>query len=162
MMWAPLLRVNLCCNFVFGTKRKGKNGTLLMHMGLLKMTKKDKFLAEVAHFCSRNKDPYLICGDFNLIRYPSQKNKKTTLKRSSRMFNTIIDAYELIDIDMIDGKFTWSNNQNPPTLERLDRFLMSKGWEDIFPRVTLRKKPERLLTTILSLLTLVMAYNSNI
>jgi hypothetical protein len=78
------------------------------------------------------------------------------------MFNTIIDAYELIDIDMIDGKFTWSNNQNPPTLERLDRFLMSKGWEDIFPRVTLRKKPERLLTTILSLLTLVMAYNSNI
>jgi hypothetical protein len=30
------------------------------------------------------------------------------------MFNTIIDAYELIDIDMMDGKFTWSNNQNPP------------------------------------------------
>jgi hypothetical protein len=41
-------------------------------------------------------------------------DKKSTLKRFSRMFNTIIDAYELIDINMMDGKFTLSNNQTPP------------------------------------------------
>jgi hypothetical protein len=45
-------------------------------------------------------------------------DKKSTLKRFSRMFNTIIDAYELIDINMMDGKFTLSNNQTPPPLWR--------------------------------------------
>jgi hypothetical protein len=36
------------------------------------------------------------------------------------------------------------NNQTPPTLEKLDRFLMSKGWDDIFPRVMVRKLPREL------------------
>jgi hypothetical protein len=36
------------------------------------------------------------------------------------------------------------NNQTPPTLEKLDRFLMSKGWDDIFPSVMVRKLPREL------------------
>jgi hypothetical protein len=42
---------------------------------------------------------------------------------------------------MSEGKFTWSNNQKPPTLERLDRFLVSKSWENIFPLVLVYKLP---------------------
>lgn len=42
---------------------------------------------------------------------------------------------------MTGGKFTWSNNQSNPTLEKLDRALMSKKWEDIFPSVVLNKLP---------------------
>jgi hypothetical protein len=49
------------------------------------------------------------------------------------VFNSIINTYELIDLGMTGGKFTWSNKQNNPTLERLDRYLVSKSWEDIFP-----------------------------
>jgi exonuclease III len=95
-------------------KEQRRKWNLINAYGAAQDDRKESFLTELTHFCSRNKEPYLICGDFNIIRYPSEKNKKTTLKRFSRMFNTIIDAYELIDIDMMDGKFTWSNNQNPP------------------------------------------------
>jgi hypothetical protein len=33
------------------------------------------------------------------------------------------------------GKYTWSNNQVHPTLEKLDRVLMSREWELLFPTV---------------------------
>ena len=34
---------------------------------------------------------------------------------------------------MTDGLYTRSNNQNFPSLDNLDRILVSKEWEDIFP-----------------------------
>ena len=37
------------------------------------------------------------------------------------------------------GAYTWSNNQAHPTLEKLDRILMSEGWEDLFPMASVRK-----------------------
>jgi hypothetical protein len=37
---------------------------LLMHHG-------EEFLTELAAFCSRIKDPYIIGGDFNMIRFSS-------------------------------------------------------------------------------------------
>jgi hypothetical protein len=46
-----------------------------------------------------------------------------------------------MEIEMTGGKFTWSNNQPNPTLEKLDRYLMSKQWEDIFPSVKINKLP---------------------
>jgi endonuclease/exonuclease/phosphatase family metal-dependent hydrolase len=100
-----------------------------------------EFLNERAPFCSSNKEPLLIGGDFNITRYTSEKNKNGNISRFSTMFNSIIDAHSLIEIDMTGGKYTWSNNQCNPTLVKLDRFLMSKQWEDIFPRVKVNKLP---------------------
>jgi hypothetical protein len=37
--------------------------------------------------------------------------------------------------------YTWSNNQENPTLEKLDRILVSKEWEDIFPNALVRNLP---------------------
>jgi len=42
---------------------------------------------------------------------------------------------------MTGGMYTWSNNQDIPILEKLDRILMSKDWEDLFPQVWVRKLP---------------------
>ena len=42
---------------------------------------------------------------------------------------------------MTSGMYTWSNNQDIPILEKLDRILMSKDWEDLFPQVWVRKLP---------------------
>jgi exonuclease III len=39
----------------------------------------------------------------------------------------------------LGGHYTWSNNQINPTLEKLDRFLMSSDWEDLFPLTTIHK-----------------------
>lgn len=42
---------------------------------------------------------------------------------------------------MSGGIYTWTNNQDPPTLERLDRILVSSGWEDIYPHAMVKKLP---------------------
>jgi len=45
---------------------------------------------------------------------------------------------------MVGGKFIWSNNQYPPTLERLDRCLITKDWENMSPMVFIQKLPRDL------------------
>jgi hypothetical protein len=55
------------------------------------------------------------------------------------LFNAIINTYELREIDMSRGKFTWTNNEVNPTLEKLDRFLMTTVWENIFSLTTVHK-----------------------
>ena len=68
-------------------------------------------------------------------------NKSGRLSRSSHVFNSVIVAQELIDVRMSGGKFTWSNNQENPTLERLDRFFITKEWDDTYSRVVVYKLP---------------------
>jgi hypothetical protein len=53
------------------------------------------------------------------------------------MFNSVIQAYDLREIALSGGGYTWSN----PTLERLDIVLMSKDWETLFPKVCVHKLP---------------------
>lgn len=89
--------------------------------GAAQVENKDAFLAELANFCSRNKEPYIIGGDFNIIRFQHEKNKPRGVNKYSDTFNSIISAFELREIFMTGGKFTWSNNQADPTLEKLDR-----------------------------------------
>jgi len=74
-----------------------------------------EFLAELSNFCSSNKDPLIIGGDFNIIRFSSEKNKGG-LHKHSGLFNSVINSFELIDVHMNGGKYTWSNNQTPPPL----------------------------------------------
>ena len=40
---------------------------------------------------------------------------------------------------MNGGLYTWSNKQQNPTLEKLDRVLMSSSWERQFPLTFVRK-----------------------
>jgi hypothetical protein len=55
------------------------------------------------------------------------------------MFKSIINICEMREIDMSGGQFTWSNNQAVPTLEKLDRFIVSREWELLFPLTTVHK-----------------------
>jgi hypothetical protein len=44
-------------------------------------------------------------------------------------FNSIIDVHDLIELDLSGRHFTWSNNRNPPTFEKLDMFFVSPEWD---------------------------------
>jgi hypothetical protein len=105
---------------------------------------KNEFLAEMASMCSKVKEPLLIGGDFNILRFSSEKNKKFIPNRFSKTFNSLIHLYELREIDISGGQYTWSNNQSNPTLEKLDRALMSGDWENRFPTVQVHKHPREL------------------
>jgi hypothetical protein len=92
------------------------------------------FLTKLSSICSNNTDHVLIGGDFNIIRFSYERNRKCGVQRFSDLFNTLINFHELREIEMSGETYTWSNNQEDPILEKLDRILMSKDWEDLFPK----------------------------
>jgi hypothetical protein len=74
----------------------------------------------------------LIGVDFNSLRGADDKNKTLRPNKWNDMFNYIINTCELRELELSGGQFTWSNNHAVPTLEKLDRFLVSKEWEVLF------------------------------
>jgi endonuclease/exonuclease/phosphatase family metal-dependent hydrolase len=97
--------------------------------------RKDEFLSELSLFCHAVDCPYFVGGDFNILGDITEKNKPCALPHSSSTFNSIIHTLCLREIHMLGGLYTWSNKQRNPTLEKLDRILMSPDWELLFPLV---------------------------
>ena len=59
---------------IFDRERKLKWNFLSVY-GAPQEENKIEFLIELASFCSKNKDPYLVGGDFNILRFTSEKIK---------------------------------------------------------------------------------------
>lgn len=83
---------------------------LLVVYGAAQEEHKLEFLSELSAFCSKNKDPILIGGDFNILRYSYERNRYNGAPRHSDLFNTLINFHELRELIMNGGLYTWSNN----------------------------------------------------
>ena len=75
----------------------------------------------------------LIGGDFNLIHFPSDKNNTAFHHAEANAFNQTLDDLALIELPLLDRRFTWSNERNTPTLTKIDRMLVSIEWELTYP-----------------------------
>lgn len=122
-------------------RKTQQNMTLISVYGPAHDDKKDQFLTELSRLCTSNPHPLLIGGDFNILRFSSEKNKAFRGNKFSDLFNMLINTFGLRDLGLNGGKYTWSNNQRNPTLERLDRVFINDKWEQIFPLSSLRKIP---------------------
>jgi len=76
--------------------------------------------------------PWVLCGDFNTVRYPTEKKDGIRINRSMTEFSDFIENMELIDIDLNGGKYTWKKGDRHTTAARLDRFLLSEEWDTNF------------------------------
>lgn len=108
-LWDKSLKMNCCILVVYGSAHEEF---------------KIEFLTELAPMCGDIACPYIVV---NILRFTNEKNKKVKLGHSSNLFNSIINSLSLREVDMSGGIYTWSNNQREPTLEKLDRVLMSKS-----------------------------------
>ena len=97
---------------------------------------KNAFLAEMVNVVGAELNPFLIGGDFNIMRRPEDKNKDNFNPRWPNLFNAVIESLEIKEIELKGRQFTWSNNLDPPTLEKLDRVFMSIDWELKYPNAT--------------------------
>ena len=77
---------------------------------------------------------WCVGGDFNVIRRSSKKLGGSSLTPSMRDFDDFIREYEWLDPPLRSTPFTWSNMQESPVCKRLDRFLYSNEWEQLFPQ----------------------------
>ena len=74
-------------------------------------------------------------GDFNVIRRSSEKLGGASLTPSMKDLDNFIRENKLIDPPLKRASFTWSNMQEHPICKRLDRFLYSNEWEQVFLKV---------------------------
>jgi hypothetical protein len=93
---------------------------------------KDSFLQIFSDICENLDIPTLIGGDFNILRFANEKNKGGGVTRFSGEFNSIINRFALRELPLSGGMFTWSNNQENPTLEKLDRILINDAFGIFF------------------------------
>ena len=76
------------------------------------------------HLCLR--------GDFNVVRFPTEKLNGDHLTSSMRDFDSLVRECNLRDIPLSNARFTWSARRHYSVASRLDRFLFSSAWKDVF------------------------------
>lgn len=76
---------------------------------------------------------WLIVGDFNLYRSPNDRNKPRGDHLEMYLFNEAISALSIVELPLKGRRYTWSNKQLLPLLERLDWFFTNALWTVTYP-----------------------------
>jgi hypothetical protein len=71
------------------------------------------------------KEDQLLVGDFNFIRSPHDRNKPGSNINDMLTFNDFIREQNITELPLKGRTFTWSNLQDNPLLEKLDRLFSS-------------------------------------
>jgi hypothetical protein len=98
---------------------------------------KTLFLESLATHEPDGDTPWIIVGDFNLTRDPSDRNNDNFSVNDATMFNDSINNLYLIELPLTDRSYTWSNRRNNPTLARLDHVFINHASNATFPSSTL-------------------------
>jgi hypothetical protein len=70
--------------------------------------------------------PWLLCGDFNMIYHAADKNNGRLDRRLMGQFCGFLSEGSLREIHLQGRLFTWSNDRQHPTLERIDQTFIYK------------------------------------
>ena len=92
---------------------------------------KRNFLQWFKHYDITDDENWLVVGDFNLIRKPENRNRPGGDDNEMLLFIEAISALGLIELPLHGKKYTWTNKQSPPLLERLDWFFTSSSWTTV-------------------------------
>ena len=71
---------------------------------------KDEFISELHSWFLEDSQPTLVGGDYNLVRYCTDKSNGKIHARWSRKFNSWIEIWGLLEIKLASRKYTWGNN----------------------------------------------------
>ncbi|GMJ00001.1 hypothetical protein HRI_003669300 [Hibiscus trionum] len=87
-------------------------------------SEKEAFYAELALFLKEHRIPWCVGGDFNAYLSRDEKKGLAFNPTSMLVFRNFLQDVGLVDIPLSGGSYTWSNNRDPATFVRLDRFLI--------------------------------------
>ncbi|KAL4204495.1 hypothetical protein AMTRI_Chr01g110160 [Amborella trichopoda] len=93
---------------------------------------KHRLWFELDHVAALPHPSWCLGGDFNVTRWFHERNTSTSISQDMRDFADFITKNELIDIPLQGSQFTWSNHSPNPSLSKLDRFLFSINWDELF------------------------------
>ncbi|XP_028107353.1 uncharacterized protein LOC114306334 [Camellia sinensis] len=73
-------------------------------------------------------NPWCMGGDFNEIRFLSERKGCSRRERGMNDSNELVDQLSLVDLPMRGRSFTWCNVQDGERWSRIDRFLLESSW----------------------------------
>lgn len=89
--------------------------------------RKPLFLHELSAWPPLMGNLWIFVGDFKIIRWPHENSNGCPTNRYMSDSNDFIDQHSLIDLPLINGRFTWADYRTPPTNSLIDRFLCTNG-----------------------------------
>jgi hypothetical protein len=72
-----------------------------------------------------------------MIQYAHEKNNTNFHFAKAESFNECVDSMCLIELPLLDRRYTWSNKRANPTLERLDQAFINLCWDELLPNTML-------------------------
>ena len=111
-----------------------KNGSSHQFMVQIAVSR-EEFWQKMDMIRGRWNGAWCIGGDWNIIRFLSEKLGGSKITSDMRRFSDWINSHSLVDVQLSGASFTWSNNQSQPAMSRLDRFLASTDWLEGYPEV---------------------------
>jgi hypothetical protein len=88
-----------------------------------------QFWEELRYISTVRYVAWLICGDFNAIRFKHEKSGPNFHSRASARFNAFLDDYNLIEYELTHRRFTWSNGRQ---FALLNRFVCSMQCDSLY------------------------------
>jgi exonuclease III len=127
----------------FSSTQSSQSWTLVNIYGPCSGDMRDTFTQWLFNLNIPPDEDWLLLGDFNFIRSPDNRNKPGGNINDILLFNDFIRAQNLTELPIKGRKYTWSNMQDDPLLEQLDRFFTSLHWTSSYPStlVTPQGKP---------------------
>lgn len=99
---------------------------------------KPEFIRELHGLTDLINWPWILAGDFNLVRWLVDRSGELRGFPLMDLFNGFIQAAALVDNPLKNRRFTWSNKRPQPSFSRIDRVLSSAEWNLHYPIITLQ------------------------
>lgn len=101
---------------------------------------KQEFLDELHKVMFDWNGPTMIGGDFNLVRFTSDKSNGQINHKWCDLFNEWIDNCALLELKVSNRAFTWSNKQD--NLVMTKRVFVTTDWEANYPLSRIKANKE--------------------
>ncbi|XP_039057955.1 uncharacterized protein LOC120201410 [Hibiscus syriacus] len=102
---------------------------------------KEMFFRELLSFLDNVDCPLCLGGDFNAVLSQEEKEGGAVNSVTTNMFRDFVSKANLFDLPLSGGRFTWCNNREVPTFERLDQFLVDQRLLACFPKISQSLQP---------------------
>ena len=109
------------CTGVYGPNDNGQRSTLW---------------EELSQVRARWPMAWCLVGDFNIIRYPSERFGCESFSPTMFAFSDFIENNSLVDLPLEGASFTWFRDSSVPSMLRIDRVLVSLDWVEHYVNVS--------------------------
>jgi hypothetical protein len=90
--------------------------------------RKLEFLQELRIIGCMHDLPWVLLGDFNMLRDPDETTVANLNLQYMTDFNQLISDLNMNELPLIGRTYTWSNKCSAPSFSKLDRTLLSSHW----------------------------------